>query len=156
MRGNNFHHANISGRSISPQVVGVATVNGVTISEPWRDGRQITFLLIVGVVTGDITFHWEVQERGTTTWKDLMDNADTPVDVEVTFDSSADDTQLEATIALKDIDSDTYDAIRIQVTGTNAADAASCSHVISDLYERPGGDANALPGAFTMPFTYEA
>lgn len=156
MRGNNFHHANVTGLSIAPVVVGNATASGATISEPWRTGRQLTFIIQVGVLGGTATYSFEVRVRGSATWKDLMDSASTPVDVTVIFTNTQDGTQREATINLRDIDSDTYDAIRIVVTATDATDAVGVSHVISDLYRKPGGDANALPGTFTMPFTYEA
>lgn len=156
MRGNNFFHSTKTGQSIKPHLLGNASISGSTISEPWRDGEVLAFLLSVGVVTGTVTFAWEVRLRGTSTWKDLMDSASTPVDVTVVFANTEDSTMKIAEIPLKRIDSDTYDAIRLICTATNAADEVGCTHVIASLRERPGGDSNALPGTFTLPYTYEA
>lgn len=154
MRGNNFYHANKVGEALAPQVVGAAVATGATISEPWQSGRIIAFLLHAGVVTGSLTWLFEVQQRSDDVWKDIMD-AETPaVDITVLHSASEDNVVKIAEVSLEDIDSDTYKAIRITCTGTNAADAAGASYVLADLHRRPGGDANDLTAS--RPYTYEA
>lgn len=156
MRGNNFFHANNSGVALAPVVTGSGTSSGAAISEPWRKGRQITFILNCGVLGGTATWKFQVRLRGTSTWKDIMDSASSPVDITVVFTNTEDGTSKIFNLPLKDIDSDVYDAIRVFVTATHATDVCTAAYVISDLIRHPGGDSNQYPGAFTKPITYEA
>lgn len=48
LKGNNFHHANVVGLALAPQSLNNGAGTGVTISEPWSIGRQISFILAGG------------------------------------------------------------------------------------------------------------
>lgn len=151
-RGNNFHHMVKVGHSIDAEALTATTHNGAAISEPWRDGGQTTFIFNIGEKTGTVTANFSVRLRGTSTWKLLKDSGGTTITL--TNTQLAEDSTVIATIHNHRIDSEVYDALRVNlIVATQPVDGA-VSHVISDPHRRPTGQADLT--ASTRPYTYEA
>jgi hypothetical protein len=153
MRGNNFQHKVLAGVALVPQSVGQATVNGATISEPWKKAKQISFILIGGVFGTAVAATCKVQglrRSDGTTWDNLK-QWDTTTDLGFTASKLADAAELEngyllGTLDLTQLDGVTYKALRlqyIQATGSVTA-LMGAAFVLSDLYVEPGGQADDL------------
>lgn len=152
LKGNNFFHNNKTGTALQPQSVSNTTVAGETIVEPWRIGRQITFILLGGAfassANGACTVQGLRRDDGTT-WEALKES-DGTTDLEFTATALDDGGALEGdrllgTIDMGDIDGETYEAIRLSFEeDATAAMLVGAAYVISDLYARPSGDTDDL------------
>ena len=152
MRGNNFHQVNVVGQSIAGQTItGVATVNGATITEPWRDAAQIAFLLNVGAISatfaGTVRFQGLKRSDGTT-WENLKANNGTTDltggDAKLVDSGAGEDATLLATLYLQRVLSDTYSAVRISVAGTVAAQTIviGVAHVLNGRIRNPSAQVD--------------
>lgn len=146
-KGNNFFNSVVVGMALTPQSVGQASVNGSTISEPWRIGRQLSIILLGGVfgtaVAATCKFYGLRRSDGTT-W-DVLKEDNGSTDLAFTASKLADTAALEGgtllgTIDVSKFDATTYKAIRIVYNQTTAAVTAlvAACYVISDLYNHPG------------------
>ena len=146
--GNRFIQRTKSGLALAPQSVNNATVNGPTISMPWRDGRIISFQLLQGAlasgVVGACTV--QVQQKSDDAWVALKDNQATPADLVFTASKLADDqdnTLISGEVDLRHVDGALYKAMRLSYTESGAAAAlVAGSYTISDLYSRPSDDVD--------------
>lgn len=151
LKGNNFFHATVTGNAVDPQSISNATVAGNTISEPWKTGRQISFLLLGGdfAATGSLTVDVQGQRIDTGAWENLKED-DGTTDLEFTQTSMDDGGTLEngsllGTIDVSRLDGTTYKAIRLNVTEENtAACLFGAAYVISDLYAHVSGETDDL------------
>jgi hypothetical protein len=151
MKASNFYENNIVGVALKPGNVAATAVDGETISEPWKKGRQISFLLQAAAMTTNDALTITVQglkRSDGTTWEALKDlNAN-----DLTFPTAktADTKALEngvliGSLPMAKLDADTYKAIRISAVN-GAAHNVVCSalYVISDLYAYPSGMVDDL------------
>lgn len=152
LRGNNFVQQIKFGSGIPAQSVStVAVTNGNTISEPWRDGRQLAFIWNGGAFAATASGRLKVQGRlrGTSTWEDVQrPNSGGDLEFPVAkFDDAgaAENGCLIGTVDLSDIDGVTYDALRpIFDNEVAVAMLISVAYIIFDLYERPSGSTDEL------------
>lgn len=152
LRGNNFFHAVLAGVALVPQSVNNAAVNGVEIKEPWKKGRQISFLFLGGAFGASVTATCKVQglkRSDGTTWEALKES-DGSTDLAFTASKLSDTAQAEngsilGTLDMSRIDGDTYKSIRV-VYDNDVAQAAlvAIGYIISDLYTHPSGTADDL------------
>lgn len=152
MSGNNFQHEIKAGVALVPQSVANATINGATISEPWKIGRQISFILVGGAFAASATATCAVQglkRSDGTTWEALLNKNG----VAVAFPAAklADTAALEngsllGTLPLRDINNATYKALRITFTAIHATATmlVGCVYVISGARRLPSGQADEL------------
>jgi hypothetical protein len=148
-RGNNFHHAHTFGVALVPQSVSNTTVDGPAIAEPWKTGRQLSFILLGGAfaatVDGEFTIEGLKRSDGTT-WETLLDGSGAGLvltGAKYNDAGALENGSLLATLPLDDVDSTTYKSVRITFTeGATAAALVAVAFVISDLYGRPGGAAD--------------
>ena len=152
MKGNNFQHQIQHGLALETQGVGTGgVITGKTIKEPWRVGRQISFLLVGGDHGAAATATCKVQglkRSDGTTWENLKES-DGTTDLEFTASKLADTAELEdgtllGTMHLSTVDGSTYEAMRLLYTrGAQAVDVEiGAAYIISDLYTVP--DAQGL------------
>lgn len=151
LKGNNFFHANSVGNAVDPQSINGATVAGNTILMPWRDGRQISFILLGGAFasSGSLTVDVQGQKISDGTWENLKEN-DGTTDLEFTETKMNDGGTLEngkllGTIDFSRINGTVYKAIRLSVTEDgSAACLFGAAYVVSGLYNKPSGDTDDL------------
>lgn len=151
MFGHNFHHHNVTGVALVPQSVNNNTANGAAISEPWRIGRQLSFILIGGAfgtaVTG--TMKVQAQQRSDGSWVQLKAK-DGVTDLQFDAALLADASSLEngsalGTLDLARLDADTYKAIRlVYVNAVAQAVLIGAAFVISGVFSTPSGQADNL------------
>lgn len=150
--GMNFFHMVKVGVAIAPQSISGATVNGSAIVEPWKFGRQISFLLAGGAFASSSVGACTVQGRARSdgsTWSPLK-QSDGTTNLIFTATALADAGALEGglllgTLDLGDVNSETYEAIRLSyVESGSAAQLISASYVISGLYTQPSGTSDDL------------
>lgn len=152
LRGNNFVQAVKFGTAIPAQSITAATVNGNAISEPWRDGRQLSFVFVGGAFVALSSGRLKVQglrRDDGTTWEDIQ----TPAGVDLEFEptklddaGAGENGTLIGTIDMADVDGVTYKSLRAQYIEETAAVAqiVAVAYIISDLYERPSGMTDEL------------
>ena len=146
LKGNNFHHCHSVGVALVPQSVTNTSVNGAEIAEPFRTGRQLTFIIQGGAFAATVDGAMAVQgkRRDTGSWEAITEQDGTTALV-VTATLLDDGGDLEngiVTATLPDyaFDAVTYASVRLRFTeGGNAAALIAASYVISDLYEIPSG-----------------
>ena len=152
MRGNNFHHANSVGLALASQSVSNTTVNGETISEPWRTGRRISFLAVGGAFAASASGRLKVQglqRADGSTWENLKES-DGTTDLEFTAASlddggAGENAVLLGTLPMAKLDATTYKAIRVTFQSEGAqAMLMGVAYVISELYERASGQSDDL------------
>lgn len=152
-KGNNFFSSVVVGLALAPQSVGQASASGATISEPWRIGRQISFILLGGVfgtaVAATCKLEGLLRSDGAT-WQTLKQD-DGITDLGFTASKLADTAALElgallGTVDVSRLDSTTYKAIRLKYTQSTSAVTAliGAAYVISDLYSRPSTQTDDL------------
>lgn len=153
LKGNNFfHHAKVGSALLSQSIAAAGTANGVTILEPWRIGRQLSFLLTAGAMGASSSLTCTVQglrRDDGTTWEAVKESdgttnlAFTPTDLD---DAGALETQgyLLGTMDLNHFDGETYKAVRIVIVndGTPAV-VMGASYIISDLYKMSDAEGAA-------------
>lgn len=151
-KGNNFFHKVKYGRALAAQSVGQATVNGETIVEPWKHGRQLSFFLIGGAIsaTAANTIVVEGRVRADSTWETIVSPVD---DADVEFDDAnlnnadlLETDSLLGTIDLSRVDGERYNALRISITQATSAQTTliAAGYLISDLYRHPSGSVDYL------------
>jgi len=154
----NFHHEVICGLAFAAQSkAATGTSNGSTISEPWRKGRQISFVCVGGAFATNASLEIKVQglkRSDGTTWEDIADG-DGVNDLQITA-SLLDDGDtgglengvLIGSLDLTAMDSTTYKAIRLAVSenGGSGGGAAllGIAYLIYDLYEHPSGTVDQM------------
>lgn len=152
-KGNNFFSSVVIGLALAPQSVGQATATGATISEPWRIGRQLSFILLGGVfgtaVAATCKLEGLLRSDGAT-WQTLKED-DGVTDLGFTASKLADTAVLEGgallgTVDVSRFDSTTYKAIRLKYVQATAAVTAlmAAAYVISDLYSHPSTQTDDL------------
>lgn len=150
MKGNNFFEAVLLEKCIQPQTVTSATVNGATIAEPWRKGRQISFIAQGGTFATNANGQLKLQgqKRSDGTYANLLDKDGNVLEFDATIldDAGA----LEAGIALGTvdfgkIDVDTYKGIRVVfIESGGGAMLIGVVGVISDLIRHPSNQTDYL------------
>jgi hypothetical protein len=152
MKGQNFHHANVVGLALATQSLSAATGTGATISEPWRIGRQISFIAVGGAFAASASGRLRVfglSRSDGTTWVALKEN-DGTTNLEflpTLYDDAGlgEGAALLGTIPLSDVDGTTYEAIRVTFESEGAqAMLIGIAYVISDLHEYPSGQVDYL------------
>jgi len=155
MKGNNFFlrvtHSSVATPfvALKPQDVNDATVTGNTIVEPWKKGRQLSFLLGLGVIAAGavLTFTVQGQKRSDDTWEALKE-ADGVTDLKFTAAEVADSDDgkgVLGTLDLTRIDGTTYKAIRISCLNAAAFSALVCvMYVVFDLLRHPSDTEDDL------------
>jgi len=153
LKGNNFfHHNKVGSALLSQSIAAAATAAGVTISEPWRLGRQLSFILCAGAMGSSSSLTCTVQglrRDDGTTWEALKES-DGSTNLAFTATDLDDAGQLETdgyllgTIDLGYVDGETYKAVRVSITndGTPAV-VMGAAYVISDLYRMADADGAA-------------
>lgn len=151
LRGNNFFYQAKAGTSIPAQSVANATVNGNEVKEPWRDGRQLVFIMNFGAFAASASGILKVQglrRDDGTTWEDIQ-KADASGDLEVLQTKlddagAAENATLVGTLDLADVDGVTYKSLRAVFIAEHATatQLVSVSHFVFDLYERPSAQAD--------------
>jgi hypothetical protein len=152
LKGNNFHHANLLGIALPAQSVNNTTVNGSAIKEPWRTGRQITFIWVGGAFAASSTGRLRIQglkRSDGTTWETLKEfNGSTDLEFTPTdFDDTkaAENGVLIGTIDLGFVDGEKYKHLRVTLQAEDAnAILGGVAYCISDLYQKPSGQADNL------------
>lgn len=151
----NFHHNNIVGVSFEPQTLnsgGTASATGATILEPQIKGRDVVFVLVGGDFATTVDGTGVIQGRlrsDHTTWEQLKEDDGV---TGLAFDEAlfANDSELEdgvviGTLPAERIDWETYDAVRIVVTATAAANMViGCVHIIGGTLAVPSGQEDNL------------
>lgn len=151
MKGNLLTEKAVFGVAVQPQSVVSATVNGATISEPWRKGRQIAFFFLGGAFASgaQLTFKVQVRDRVAQTWANVKD-AKGVNDMQVDTTRTADAGPLEAgaligSLEMDFFNGDTKDAIRLTVQESGAgASLVAVGYIIYDCYERPQTNTDEL------------
>lgn len=155
MKGNNFFEAVILEKCIQPKSCVSETVNGATILEPWRKGRQISFIAQGGVFAANANGQLKLQgqKRSDGSYANLLDKDGNVLEFDPTI---LDDTgALEAGVALgtidfSKIDVDTYKGIRVVFIESGAgAMLISVVGVISDLIRHPSSQTDYLAAKLT-------
>jgi len=153
LRGNNFFHHNKVGNALLPASIAAAgTGTGTTISEPWRRGRQLSFILLAGAMGGSSSLTATIQglrRDDGTTWEALKESdgitnlAFTPANMDDAGQLETDG-YLLGTMDLNHIDGITYSAVRLVLVndGTPAV-VAGAAYVISDCYRLTDGEGSA-------------
>lgn len=159
LKGNNFHHRHKVGVALVPQSVGQATVVGPAITEPWRTGRQVSFILLGGVLGAAVAITAKIEglkRSDGTTWEALKQN-DGTTDLVFPTAKTADAAALEngallGTVDVSRILGETYSAIRLSLAQATASVTAlvGAAYVISDVHEHPTGQVDDL-FALTVP-----
>lgn len=155
LHGRNFFHNNDVGTALVPQsIASAATVTGPAITEPWNRGRQLSFILLGGAFGATTSLAITVQglrRDDGTTWEALK-QSDGTTNLTFTEANLDDGDAIEngyvlGTVDLADVDSATYEAMRLSVTenggGANTVLLAA-AYSISDLYKRPSGETDDL------------
>jgi hypothetical protein len=153
LKGNNFGKMVVVGTSIAPRSLNLSTANGVAIVEPWRTGRQVSFLLLGGDFPGTtvLAINLQVRLRGTSSWVNLK-KANGVTDIILSGTKFNDGGAMENGVLLAGLDvnripSDIYDAVRVNITNTVATAAfIAVAHVISDLYAEPSSQVDETAG----------
>src|SRR6185436_7779618 len=143
MKGNNFFHANKVGVAIAPVSIASGAATAVAISEPWKLGEQITFVLQGGAFAAGATATCVVQ--GQKRSDDAWENHKNAVGTDIAFtpaklakSGALENGVLIGTIPVIDFDSSKYKAVRLLFTaGTANAQLISASYVISELRRVP-------------------
>ena len=147
--GKNFFHAVKFGVALAPQTVSNGTASGPAISEPWKLGRQISFIAGFGDI-GAATFTLKVQgllRSDGTTWEDVqVDSTDLAfLSSKMTDAAAADGAALIGTLDLNVFDGVTYESIRLQgVESATANVPIGVVYVISDLLRHPSGETDEI------------
>lgn len=144
LKGNNFFAAVLAGIAVIPKDYNGSSTAGATISEPWKLGRQITFVAIGGAHASSATMTCKVQglkRSDGTTWEALKES-DGTTDLAFTASKLADAGEIEngvilGTIPLSKIDGDVYKAIRLAPVGSAHAQIFGASYFITDLIRHP-------------------
>jgi hypothetical protein len=154
LKGNNFHYQCSVGDSIPAQSVStITTVAGRTISEPWRDARQVVFIVNSGAYASTASGRLKIEglkRSDGTTWENLvLPGTATALEfLPITdFDDAGagENAALVGTIDLSDVDSVTYSAIRCKWYNEVAVAAlVSVTDILYDRYERPSAQADKL------------
>ena len=151
MKGNSLVHATKSGLALAPQSVNNGTVNGPTISEPWKHGRQIVFTFLGGVWAATVDGIAKIQRllrSDMSTWDDLPNAAGADLEFTQTLLDDTGDGEsaiIRGTLDLTAIDATTYAAIRlVYIEGGSAAALVGALYEIFDLYTHPSGDTDDL------------
>ncbi len=149
----NFFHAVKAGVAIPAQsLTSAAATDMVAVSEPWRIGRQITFILVGGAIASSGQLAVAVQgllRADGTTWEALKQKDGTTA---LVFPAAklGDTDEIEkgllmGTLPLSRIDNETYKAIRIVPTESGGgASLISAAYVISDLVAEASGQTDEL------------
>lgn len=149
LRGNNFFHAVKFGRALAPQTVSNATVTGDAIVEPWKEGRQLSFIAVFGDIAA-ATFTLQVQGRlrsDGSTWEDVQVGGTTLqfTSSKMTDAGAADGGALIGTLDLNVFDGETYEAIRLEgVESATANVPIGVAYVIYDLLVHPSGETDEI------------
>lgn len=113
------------------------TFVGVPIVEPWTKGRQLSFIMnMAKISTGSNeattnAFAVQVRKRSDASWVALTSRAGTSITLTL-----VQHTTRIGTLELSEIDSDTYDAVRLVVVMSTAA-ACAASYIIWNLLDVP-------------------
>lgn len=158
MKGNNFFHRVTHSSDATPFVAlapvtlnsgATASANGNTIKEPWKKGRQLSFIAILGAIAAGSVLSLKVQgqKRSDDTWATLKE-ADGVTDLIFTATGLADNDDGKGVIGTLDltrIDGTTYKAIRVLAANAAAFDALiGVAYVIFDLLRHPSGTVDDL------------
>ena len=151
MKGNLLLEKCNFGVAVVPQSVSNTTVNGATILEPWRKGRQLVFIFLGGVfaASGNLTIKVQVRDRAAGTWANVKDAKGTN-DLEVTPTRIDDTGPLEngapaGTIEMDLFNAATQDAVRLTVQeSATAACLVAVAYIIYDVYEKPVNNTDEL------------
>lgn len=146
MKGHNFQYHNKPYRALAPQTVtDAATVNGDDISEPWRIGRQLSFILLGGALPAGITAAtFTVQGKKISDGSyEAIKAGDGVTDLTFTAAKTIDAGELDGgrllgTIPLNLLNLEAYSALRLSLTtaGTGAYLVAAAA-VLSELVSFP-------------------
>lgn len=146
---NNFHEGVVTGVALIPQTINAAaTANGATIVAPGRKGRQLTFILAAGVLTGLTVLTVKVQynKNDGNGWLVLKQN-DGTTDVSfpnasVIAASGLDSGSVIGTIPIDRAKDGDYRLAVTTVTGANIQLAAT--YVISEVFNSPTAQVDQL------------
>lgn len=153
MIGKNFFHAVKTGVAVPPVSLSNANTSStsVAIVEPWRQFRQLSFLMIGGAfaTSGQLTATIQGLARSDgTTWSALKDKAGNDLvfpAAKIGDGDALENGALLGTIPLSDVDSDTYKAVRILLAETaTAACLVGVAYILSDPHSESTGQADEL------------
>lgn len=151
MKGNNFFHANKVGIAIAPVSIASGAATAVVISEPWKLGEQLTFILQGGAFAAGATATCVVQgllRSDGSTWEAHKNAVGTDIafaPAKLAKGGALENGVLIGTIPVIDLDSSKYKAIRLLFTaGTANAQLIGASYVISELRRVPSVMADEL------------
>lgn len=151
MFGPTFHERNLVGPALVPQTVNAGgNSDGVTISNPGKSGRKLSFILMAATLTSVTVLKVKVQGRETTAgaWEDVQTrNLGTNVDLQFPATRTIDNAALEngallGTLPIFRLPYQDYRLVVETVTGGNVTLAAS--YIINDLYDHPSGQTDEL------------
>lgn len=146
------HHENVfAGVALVPgNVDDSPTINGATIVEPWKKGRNLAFHLIAGAMTTNdaLTITIQVQKRSDDSWTPMLDRLGASLIFTVSKASDGgvlDGGHLLGTIDLERADGNTYKAIRLSAVNAVAQNVVlGAAYEISDVYSRPTSQTDDL------------
>lgn len=149
--GHNWQHSNKPIAHIVPKSVTNTTAAGDWIVEPWKLANQLTFLFMGGAwaatVDGSAVIQGRKRSDGSAVTLKEKDGV-TNLALTATYldDAGAGENGLiPGTIPLEDIDSETYDAVRMLYTEAGNAAALICVvAILSGFKERPSGTTDDL------------
>lgn len=153
MIGRNFHHCVKTGLAVPPISLSNAntTATSVAIVEPWNQFRQLSFLLIGGIfaTSGQLTATVQGRLRSDhSTWAALKDkNGDDLVfpAAKIGDGDALENGLLLGTLPLRDVDAETYEAVRLVLAETaTAACLVGAAYVLSDPHAESTGQADEL------------
>lgn len=142
MTAMNFQYHNIPKLALTPTDIDGATVNGAALGQWWREGRQITFLMHAGALTGagtELTVKIQGQQISDDSWVNLP-GFDGVTDLEMSGTGFGDGEAVETAVVMgtmssRYIDAMVYKDMRITVTEAGgAATEVTCFAIVSDLY----------------------
>lgn len=150
MIGHNFHHCVKTGNAFSAQTLNNSTVAGNAIAEPWRNFRQLSFLLLGGAfaASAQLAITVQGQKRADDAWEALKDSGGSDLVFDPAKLGDGDDIEngaLLGTVPLKDVDTDTYKAVRLSITESGTANALiAVGYILSDPFAKVTGQADEL------------
>lgn len=137
--------------ALSTRDVNNTTANGATISEPWKIGRQLVFILTGGAWGSGADGICKVQGRlrsDHSTWQDVQNVSASDLEFTQTKlddGGAGEGASLCGTVDLERVDSTTYEALRITfINGASASQLVSVTSFIFDLYKHPGDVTDEL------------
>lgn len=149
MKGENFNQRVKRELVLKPTACNNTTVNGAWINEPWRKGRQITFLVSLDLpASSSMSVKVIGKRRDNGNTDILVDKAAAEVQfpaAKLVVDGDAETKGLMGTIDLEDIKAETYSDVSLRfINAAVAAAVVEAQAIISDLYDIPSNEVDDL------------